>query len=79
MSVHRSVREAFAGDHETLRLNGVALVLCSVNPGFEEIARRVIARQGNEEDKKNLVWMLVKATKTFSLDVFERWLTVAQL
>jgi hypothetical protein len=67
------------GDRDTLRMNGVALVLCSVNPEFEVIARRVIAGEGNEEDKKNLVWILVKATRTFSLDVFERWLKVAQI
>ena len=60
-------------------MNGVALILCSVNPDFEATAKRLIAKQGTEEDKKNIAWMFIKAMKTFDLDVFEKWLTVAAI
>jgi len=78
-AAEEAARLAQYGDRDTLRMNGVALVLCSVNPEFSASARRLIAGEGSEEDKKSVVWALVKATKSFSLEVFERWLMVAQL
>ena len=64
---------------DILRMNGVALILCTMNEDFKVKATRLIAGTGSEEDKKDLAWQFIKATNTFNLSVFEKWLTEAQL